>query len=257
MNELYKDKMLQKLAAFVGINLKEDLEVDSMDEMSDLYYAHEESGKKRDDIINFLSKAKKPTQPGITAKFIFKALKFNDKFYIQNLALIRATEWMRQEVYEKAKSSTIKKENMVSKYVIIDTKPKLKEVIGDFIKKANSPFGQFVTPPISDSVSETFPLVVAAASGNTITIPYDKELSDDSLQVDITKSPMKFLTDGIRIRFKANFNDDKEYFVVILKKPNKFEYAIITDNEAVIKTKNPDDYRSDIVVFIANRRTKK
>ena len=102
MIDIENDEMLKRLSDFVGIDLS-NLEILDEYERKEIELAHEICGLAYDDIAHFLSRVEIPEF--ISPEWIFKALKFNDEFYIQNLALIRATEWMRQEVYNKIKNS--------------------------------------------------------------------------------------------------------------------------------------------------------
>lgn len=234
MNDICKDEMLQELAAFVGINLERDLEVDSIKEMSDLYYAHEITEEKRDEIISFLSQAKLPTQPDMP-KFIFKALKFNDTFYLQNLALIRATEPLRKNTYNCK---------------VIDSKLALKKEIDQFMKNVSNSQGSFSSAKINDSCWESFPTSIAASSGDTMSISaYEAELSNVSLKIDFSKSYEQFFKKGVKFRIYADFTEGKDYYLIISDK-NKRIYSKIINNEAIIETNTPEDYRSGKVISI-------
>ncbi|WP_294430264.1 hypothetical protein [uncultured Treponema sp.] len=96
MIDIENDAMLKRLAEFVGVDLS-NLEIIDEYEQKEIELAHEIRGVSYDDIAHFFSRVRIPEF--ISPEWIFKALKFNDSFYTQNLALIRATEWMRQEVY--------------------------------------------------------------------------------------------------------------------------------------------------------------
>lgn len=239
MNDIYKDEMLQELAAFAGVNLERDLEVNSIQEMSDLYYAHEITGEKRVEIVNFLSQAKLPTQSENTSefiKFIFKALKFNDSFYLQNLALIRATNSLRKEKY---------------KFKVINSKLELKKEINKYMKKVHKSSGYFPRLRINDTIWKSFPVSITAASGDTMTIDYDEELSNVSLKIDFTKSYREFYKNGVRFKIYANFTLDKEYYAMVFNKEKSITmYSRIKDNEAIIGTDHPEDFRSGITISI-------
>lgn len=235
MNNICKDEMLQELAAFAGVNLERDLEVNSIQEMSDLYYAHELTGKKRVEVVNFLSQAKLPSQPEIT-EFIFKALKFNDSFYLQNLALIRATEPLRKNNYNCK---------------VIDSTSVFKKELHKFMKTVHKASGYFPKRNINDTVWKSFSGSITAASGDTMSINYNEKLSNVSLKIDQTKSYIQFHDNGVRLKIYADFSPYKQYYAMIFdSKKNIIIYSKIKDNEATIETEHPDEFRSGITISI-------
>ncbi len=265
MKNLEKDEMIKKLADFVGVDLSTLKILDKTEEKA-ISLAHEIAGDSYDDIEHFFEQIRMPEF--IDPEFVFKALKYNSSFYNQNISLIRNSEDSRQKVYEKAKVTAKEKNTeLETEYGIIDSIQDLKKIVTEMIKKditnfkesiqngANTFFRQFTIPEISNSVLKSLPLSVAAASGDNTTIPYDKEMSNDPIQIDTKKSYMEFLPDGIRLAFEASFNKDKNYYAVILGK-NTFVFALIKDNVAIIETKDSDNFRSGKVVFIYSEKAK-
>ncbi len=129
MIDVENDEIIERLADFVGVDLS-NLEILDEYERKEIELAHEIRGLAYDDIAHFLSKAEIPEF--ISPNWIFKALKYNDDFYFQNISLIRATQWMREEIYEKAKnvSKTQKselKENQISNNIIQRSKKELRQ----------------------------------------------------------------------------------------------------------------------------------
>lgn len=101
MIDIENDELLGRLADFVGVDLL-NLEIIDEDERWKIEHAHEISKDAYDDLKCFFSRVKETEFTEFMGKaWVFKALKFNDEFYIQNIILIRATEWMREEIYTK------------------------------------------------------------------------------------------------------------------------------------------------------------
>lgn len=152
MNNIENDEMLEKLAEYVGVDFK-NLEPEDDYERKEIELAHEICGLPYDEIAHFLSRAEIPEF--MSPQWIFKALNCNDEFYIQNLALIRATEWMRQEVYAK------KEENS---NVLDFPFGKLEEPIPDeFILSAAAPGDEVYTLPDSYNGGLAVPYEICCA----------------------------------------------------------------------------------------------
>lgn len=125
MKDLAKDKELISLAEYYGIDIF-SLSMDDTTEYEStaIQKAHKIRGDSRFQIMNFLSEAIRPK--AVSPEFIFKALKFNDEFYIQNIPLIRATEWMRQDTYNQNNDNLEKNKKLITPFPkIIKTNGKL------------------------------------------------------------------------------------------------------------------------------------
>lgn len=204
MNDLTKDSELNSLANFYGINIT-SLELDNASnyEKRLISNAHNMGADTRFQIMKFLSEAIRPK--AVSPEFIFKALKFNDEFYLQNLPLIRATEFMRQEIYssynrfdERVNISTVSKKN-------------LKKIFTR--KKTNNKYNQ-------DTVA-----VAASSSDNTIVLQACYR-NDTMLEFDVVDARVYLNVsnenDRIVILLDINNEDfssmlEKKYYIEIFK----------------------------------------
>ncbi len=109
MNNIEEDVMIKRLADFLRVDLATLTISDENEEKKFIAGAHKIDGYTYDEITHFFSRIELPEF--IDKEWIFKALKYNDAFYIQNIALIRATEWKRQEVYNKYNREKEEKNN--------------------------------------------------------------------------------------------------------------------------------------------------
>lgn len=238
MKNLEKDEMIKKLADFVGVDLSTLKILDKTEEKA-ISLAHEIAGDSYDDIEHFFEQIRMPEF--IDPEFVFKALKYNSTFYNQNISLIRNSEDSRQKVYEKAreKAKSNNRMNIMEKFQEIrdDIAARFKECIAN-----NLVSGSFALKPIPVEVRQILPSRrPLGATGNCMTIPYCKELSNDPIQPDLEKSYMEIFDDGIRFKFVADFDKDKRY-IVFLGKDKVVLFKEIIGKEAVIKTETPDDY---------------
>lgn len=177
MNNIENDEMLKELAKHVGVDLN-NLEPEDDYEKKEIELAHEICGLPYDEIAHFLSRVEIPEF--ISPQWIFKALNCNDEFYIQNLALIRATEWMRQEVYAKEKENP---------YVLDFPFGKLEEPIPDecILMSAGPANGRYSLPKCYNGDTD-YEIRLAVAEPS-------KENKNDWLDIDIhieTNNPDAF-----------------------------------------------------------------
>lgn len=91
-----------KLASFFDIDF-DSLTIDSDNEKTLVKFAHNFKEKKQLQVLMFLSKGIIPKAISKEVDFkevVFKALKFNEKFFLQYWLFIKQTSWMREELYK-------------------------------------------------------------------------------------------------------------------------------------------------------------